>query len=116
MSHIEYTLAMTRFDFSLEGCHRAIALTLRDHLLAAKHEKSGPRICILTFKSITVSLEEIITGLDPDYVDTLKTALIGIGFSLSEVMLLDKKKEDPIHYSTLNAQVLGLYNDNSFQI
>jgi len=45
---------------------------------------------------MSVSLEEIINGLDPNYVNTLKTALNGIGFSLSEVMKLDKKKEVPI--------------------
>ena len=37
-SHVEYSLAMTRFDFSTYGCYQAVSMSLRDRLIESLND------------------------------------------------------------------------------
>ena len=115
VNHVEYTLAMTRFDFNNFGCAQAAAYSLRDRTIESwndtnlfmKHQNA---------KSIYIfSLEYVLERLlkfqlmNNDLEEAYKEALSEIGYDLEEIY------EEEVQFnlgSGLCGRIIGEYLDS----
>jgi len=93
VEHVEYTLAMTRFDFSHFGCFQAVAYSLRDRMLESLNDtnsylmhQAARRVNIISPDYSLGRMAPIFllnNGLTQNY----KIALSELDFNLNEVLL-----------------------------
>lgn len=115
VTHVEYTLAMTRFDFSNFGCARATAFSLRDRTIESwndtnlffKHQNAKT---VYIF-SLEYQLERFMKTqlLNNDLEEVYREALQEIGYDLDQVY------EDDVEFnlgSGLGGRIVGEYLDS----
>lgn len=115
VTHVEYTLCMTRFDFSNFGCAQATAYSLRDRTIESwndtnlffKHQNAK----YVYFFSMEYQLERFMKMqlLNNDLEDTYREALEDIGYDL------DMLYEDEVDFnlgSGLCGRIVGEYIDS----
>lgn len=115
VTHVEYTLAMTRFDFSNFGCAQATAYSLRDRTVESWNDSN------LFFKhqnakgvyifSMEYSLERVLKThlLNNDLEEAYRDALQDIGYNL------DQLYEEEVEFnlgSGLCGRIAGEYLDS----
>ena len=115
VTHVEYTLAMTRFDFSNFGCAQATAYSLRDRTIESwndtnlflKHQNAK---CVYIF-SMEYQLERLLKSqlLNNDLEDAYRDALSEIGYNLET--LYDEEVEFNLG-SGLCGRIVGEYLDS----
>ena len=88
VEHVEYTLAMTRFDFSHFGCFQAIAYSLRDRTLESQNDTDAFMLHQVARKVSIVSYEYALGRIAPLYLlnndlgKNYETALAELDFNL----------------------------------
>ena len=115
VTHVEYTLAMTRFDFSNFACAQATAYSLRDRTIESwndtnlffKHQNAK---CVYIF-SMEYQLERFLKTqlLNNDLEDVYREALRDIGYNLDK--LYDEEVEFNLG-SGLCGRIVGEYLDS----
>ncbi|EGR33526.1 hypothetical protein IMG5_050490 [Ichthyophthirius multifiliis] len=91
VNHIEYTLAKTRFDFTLLHCYQAVSRSVRDRLIesfndtyAYFNEKDVKYICYLSLEYlIGRCLQNAIVNIELE--DQYKEAMMQLGFNLESI-------------------------------
>ena len=115
VTHVEYTLCMTRFDFSNFGCAQATAYSLRDRTIESwndtnlffKHQNAK----YVYIMSMEYQLEKFLKTqlLNNDLEDTYREALADIGYNLENIY------EDEVEFnlgSGLCGRIVGEYLDS----
>lgn len=92
VNHVEYTLAMTRFDFNNFGCAQAAAYSLRDRTIESwndtnlfmKHQNAR----YIYIFSMEYVIERILNFslMNNDLEEAYRTALDEIGYDLDEIV------------------------------
>lgn len=91
VNHVEYTLAMTRFNFSDFGCYQATAFSLRDRLLESWNDTNQyfttnnvKRVYYLSLEFLLGRLmQNTLTNIDMEA--QYKDALLDIGYQLEDL-------------------------------
>ena len=90
-SHVEYSLAMTRFDFSTYGCYQAVSYSVLDRMLESLNDTdrfmSHKEAKTVSFLSLEYSLGKLLGNnlLNNDLEANYKEALGDIGYALEKV-------------------------------
>jgi starch phosphorylase len=93
VEHVEYTLAMTRFDFSHFGCFQAVAYSLRDRMLESYNDTNSYMLNQAARRISIISPEYAIGRMAPLYLlnnnmwKNYATALAELDFKLCDVLL-----------------------------
>ena len=91
VNHVEYTLAMTRFNFTNFGCYQATAYSLRDRLLESWNDTNQYFSTNNVKRVYYLSLEFLLGRLmqntlnNMDMEDKYRNALMDIGYSLENL-------------------------------
>lgn len=91
VNHVEYTLAMTRFNFTNFGCYEATAFSIRDRMLEAWNDTNQYFTTNNVKRVYYLSLEFLLGRLmqnnlnNLDMEDKYKEALMDIGYKLEDL-------------------------------
>lgn len=91
VNHVEYTLAMTRFNFTNFGCYQATAFSLRDRLLESWNDTNQYFTTHNVKRVYYLSLEFLLGRLMQNTLNNIdleskyKDALMDIGYKLEDL-------------------------------
>jgi len=95
VNHVEYTLAMTRFNFTNFGCYQATAFSVRDRLLEAWNDTNQYFTTHNVKRVYYLSLEFLLGRLMQNTLNNIdmeakyKDALMDIGYNLEDLYTLE---------------------------
>lgn len=111
MSHIEYSLAKSRFDFNIEHCCQAVKNSLFDRLIECGNDtnshfamKDSKRAYILSDEGLSAtnkSLKSILVNMNLE--NAYRDSLEELGYDLEDIYQLDDKKRGHDAKSCANA-------------